>query len=112
MADSDCPLRVEAGSITRLLSISNSLLRPPLLAVLPDMAMRYNPVDEPDKLSGASHAPSFGYCAVPHQHRSLLLPDTFRCACLWQRSMLEQVLMALCVKARQREMACFIVRCM
>ena len=47
-------------------------------AVLPDLAIRYSPFDEPLHFTGIDAAPWAGYCMVPQQQRMLLLPDTLR----------------------------------
>ncbi len=43
---------------------------------LPDLALRYSPLDELLEVPGVDAAPWFGYCAVPQQQRALLLPDS------------------------------------
>ncbi len=48
--------------------------------MLPDMALRYAPFDEPVPFTGVDTAPWFGYCSVPQQQRILMLPDTIRCS--------------------------------
>ncbi|EIE21194.1 hypothetical protein COCSUDRAFT_43516 [Coccomyxa subellipsoidea C-169] len=45
-------------------------------ARLPDLALLYSPFDEPTEFPGVDAAPWFGYCTVPQQQRTLMLPDT------------------------------------
>lgn len=46
--------------------------------MLPDLAIRYSPFDEPLRFTGVDAAPWAGYCMAPQQQRMLLLPDTLR----------------------------------